>query len=154
MFHYYYSFAKLFRACHHDYCQEVYEACFKPTDRRKDKTLNVEECRMAPIICDFFLRFYVPHENKNPDFQSVMELLSCDFCHWMYANKLTIVEVSMNKAYQITRRNLIEPKSTDHPQDKEDKDESEDHNSSANESEAENKLDNRSDIKSPEHPKP
>jgi hypothetical protein len=65
---------------------------------------------MAPIICDFFIRFYVPHINHDFDFQSVMELICCDFCHWMFANKLTIVETSMNHSYEISRRNLIEPR--------------------------------------------
>lgn len=66
---------------------------------------------MVPIICDFFLRFYVPYENKDIDFQSVMELLCYDFCQWMYFHKFTIVQISMKKDYVISRKNLIEAKS-------------------------------------------
>lgn len=65
---------------------------------------------MVPIVCDFFLRYYVPYEKKDQDFQNAMELICYDFCQWMYLHKLTIVEVSMKKDFQI-KRNLIEPKS-------------------------------------------
>jgi hypothetical protein len=62
---------------------------------------------MAPIICDFFLRYYVPCEKKDTDFLAVMELLSLDFCQWMYLNKLTIVEVTLKKTEHQIKRNLI-----------------------------------------------
>ena len=38
-----------------------------------------------------------------------MDLISYDFCHWMFEHKLTIVEVTLKKNCQV-RRNLIEPK--------------------------------------------
>jgi hypothetical protein len=68
---------------------------------------------MAPIIADFFLRFYVPFERKDADFLSAMEYICLDFCQWMFEHKLTIVEISLRKNQHPLRRNLIGPKQKD-----------------------------------------
>ena len=49
-------FARLFRNCFYHHAAEISDFCFK----REIKEIDIEECRMAPVISDFFIRFYVP----------------------------------------------------------------------------------------------
>jgi len=70
--------------------------CFRNNDTRKNKGINIEECKLVPIICDYFLRLFIVSENSNPDFLGVMRSICHDFCRWLFVNKLTIVEISLN----------------------------------------------------------
>lgn len=109
LFYFYTHFARMFRNCFRDCAQEIYDFCFKETDT-VCRTINVHECKLSPIICDFFLRFYVPYENKDPDFKAAIELICFDMCKWMYDRKISIVEVTMKQSGITLRRNLICPK--------------------------------------------
>ena len=40
-----------------------------------------------------------------------MELLTHDFCKWMFLKKLTNVEINFSKKYEIKNKELIETKS-------------------------------------------
>lgn len=91
MYQYYCQFARLFRNCFYENAQEVYTMCFRTNDNRKNKGINIEECKLVPIICDYFLRLYIVNENNNADFVSVMRSICNDFCIWLFVNKLTIV---------------------------------------------------------------
>ena len=62
---YYGTFAKLFRNCFYEHIEEIYSSCFQNEYGEKIPPLNIEECKLAPIISDFFIRFYLPVELKD-----------------------------------------------------------------------------------------
>lgn len=68
---------------------------------------------MAPIICDFFIRFYVPKEIKDKREINVYELITHDFCEWMRIHALTVVQVTMGNKYEL-RKPASHKKATHH----------------------------------------
>lgn len=39
-----------------------------------------------------------------------MQLMTYDFCKWMYSKNLTIIKVTLQDDYKMTRKNFIEAK--------------------------------------------
>ena len=72
----------------------------------------MEECKLAPIVSDFFIRFYLPVELKDAtqELKALMQLMLYDFCKWMANKKLSIVKVTLKPEYKMPRKNFIEPK--------------------------------------------
>lgn len=77
-------------------------------------------------MCEFFVRVYVPVEaklagygsgsgngsgastNSNDNYYvNMMELICTDFCGWMYRHKYTVVEVGLNKKYEVIKKDCV-----------------------------------------------
>lgn len=107
MFYYYCQFARLFRQSFAEGIEAVLSNVFKTYTPSPN---SAEECKLAPLMCDYFLRYYLCLEVRDHDFMSLMQGLTCDFCQWMYSKKLTPVEINMAVKYSLPRRDLIQPK--------------------------------------------
>lgn len=91
---------------------------------------------MAPLLCDYFLRYYLLQEHRDEDFLAIMQILTSDFCEWMYEKNLSPVEIRTHFNYELPRKDLIQPKikekKADHKIDKEEeKDDSQEHQQSS-----------------------
>ena len=82
---------------------EVYNKCFS----KKDGGLcyvphfKVEKVKYFPLICDFYIRFFLPYEYTELN-ANLMELILTDFCHWLNRRKCTFIEIILNKEYKLT----------------------------------------------------
>lgn len=60
LFHHYLSFTKQFRSCYYEHGQDVFENCFKGEGDNKITKFSTDTACFAPLIADFFIRYYVP----------------------------------------------------------------------------------------------
>ena len=63
MFNYFCQFARLFRQAFSESIADVLNAICKDLSAAQKATL-AEECRMAPLICDYFLRLHLGLEQR------------------------------------------------------------------------------------------
>lgn len=95
----YLKFVKWFRACYYDHGGEIFEAYDRVTAYGDNKIRNFssEECKNAPLIADFFIRFFLPTEESDPNMLTLFQHITYDFCHWMLEKKLTSLELIREK---------------------------------------------------------
>jgi hypothetical protein len=102
LYDHYLLFSKLLRSCFLEHGEEVFRACFsKPESPPFLSEFTPGEVQYVPIICDYMLRYYIPHleaakEAKDVNL-SLMELMLSDFCSWLFKKKLTPIKVTLKK---------------------------------------------------------
>ena len=63
---------------------------------------------MAPVISDFFTRFYISHYITDKDELNLYHLITHDFCQWMKEMKLTGVHITMEEKYELKNKKFFE----------------------------------------------
>lgn len=88
----YQYFAKTVKECYYQMGSEVYNKCFSKKDGGLCYIPNfkVEKVKYFPLICDFYIRFFLPFEYSNLNI-NLMELILSDFCAWLNKRGFTFI---------------------------------------------------------------
>jgi hypothetical protein len=105
------SFARLARHCFSDHGEEVYRAYFARKEQGGPFALAGfagNEVRFFPIVADFLVQSYIPLEAREANL-SLMELLTFDFCNWLYNRRLTNIRVTMGNDFKLDYKPIPTP---------------------------------------------
>jgi hypothetical protein len=107
VFDYYVIFAKIARNCFHDCGEELYRACFHKKDSGPLHlpSFSNSEVGYFPIVSDFLIKHYLPTQEFNKENRDLIvrmvELITSDFCSWLYRRKLTTIKIKLMREYKL-----------------------------------------------------